>query len=304
MRCWGARGDGAIGDGLTGSTWTTPKTVQLPSSVKATAIAAGKLHTCAVGGGKVWCWGTNNAGQVGQSTAGKTFPSPTEVKNLPEVVTDIAAGDMHTCVALKSGAAMCFGGNNYRQLGTYVPSGAVVKPGYVVNGPADSKLTKVGAVLAGGRSSCAVVGLQSGVGALSCWGENNYSQLALGYGGDLICDPKCVDKACGEGCNDAIRCGGCGAGSTCDDAAGQCKACKGSCTGRECGSDGCDGWCGSCPSGNKCTKNGKCVPTFGCGGQCTNTWLTKDGSLCSCASKCGANGQPPCCADQGKTCGP
>jgi alpha-tubulin suppressor-like RCC1 family protein len=66
--CWGANGDGDVGDGTT----ATPK----PAPVEVTAlgasvaeVAAGLRHTCArTGDGTLWCWGYNKYGQVGDGT--------------------------------------------------------------------------------------------------------------------------------------------------------------------------------------------------------------------------------------------
>jgi hypothetical protein len=68
------------------------------------------------------------------------------------------------------------------------------------------------------------------------------------------CMPSCTGKQCGsDGCGGS--CGTCAATSTCS--AGACVArCVPDCTGRECGSDGCGGTCGSC--GNRTCSGGTC----------------------------------------------
>lgn len=55
----------------------------------------------------------------------------------------------------------------------------------------------------------------------------------------------CTGKECGtDGCYGS--CGSCGTGLTCVE--GKCEACQPDCEGKECGSDGCGGLCGLCDS--------------------------------------------------------
>jgi uncharacterized protein (TIGR03382 family) len=85
---------------------------------------------------------------------------------------------------------------------------------------------------------------------------------AAGVTGDVIlrmradvtgtCTPNCTGRACGsDGCGGL--CGECPSGKTCD-AAGQCTAgtCVPECGAKQCGEDGCGGSCGQCPDGFAC----------------------------------------------------
>ncbi len=69
------------------------------------------------------------------------------------------------------------------------------------------------------------------------------------------CEPSCSGLQCGgDGCGGS--CGSCASGEVCDD--GQCGVCVPSCSGLECGSDGCGGSCGQCGSGEECSV-GQCT---------------------------------------------
>jgi alpha-tubulin suppressor-like RCC1 family protein len=58
--CWGANGEGELGDGTANDSALPVAVVQLPRAVD---IAAGGIHTCAVDrAGTVWCWGANGNG--------------------------------------------------------------------------------------------------------------------------------------------------------------------------------------------------------------------------------------------------
>lgn len=90
-------------------------------------------------------------------------------------VTDIAAGGGggvvagHACVA-RSGAAMCWGHNDYGQLGDGTLTNS---PGPIaVQGLASG----VAAVAVGGSHSCAL----TAAGGVECWGHNYYGQLGDG----------------------------------------------------------------------------------------------------------------------------
>lgn len=83
----------------------------------------------------------------------------------------------------------------------------------------------------------------------------------------MICQPNTV-KCAG---NDVVRCTGNGDNwqfvKKCESPAkcanGEC--CTPQCADKECGSDGCDGSCGSCSNDYTCDFTGKCVPKASCG---------------------------------------
>ena len=69
VACWGDNAHGQLGDG---STTSAPGRVTLivpPASELFTAVAAGDAHTCALTSRhRVYCWGANNSGQLGNGT--------------------------------------------------------------------------------------------------------------------------------------------------------------------------------------------------------------------------------------------
>ena len=66
-----------------------------------------------------------------------------------------------------------------------------------------------------------------------------------------------------------------------------------SCTGRECGDDGCGGSCGECKAGEKCTPEGQCVDEDVCVPDCTDRECGDDG----CEGSCGDCGDGETCED-------
>ena len=191
--CWGYDGsfdeDAPLGDG----TWNGS---HVPVAVDTSGVLAGKNlsvvsagtgHTCAVAGGKAFCWGQNWAGQLGDnSTTGS--PAPLAVSSAGalagRVVSQISAGDGHTCV-VADGKAYCWGENAAGQLGNDATADSLVPVAVDVSGVLSGKT--VTAVSTGTSHSCVVAD-----GKAYCWGENAAGQL----GNDATADslvPVAVD---------------------------------------------------------------------------------------------------------------
>jgi alpha-tubulin suppressor-like RCC1 family protein len=62
-------------------------------------------------------FGWNFWGQVGDGTTTLWRPSPTEVTALGAEVSEVSAGDLHTCARNNDGSVWCWGLNEQGQLG-------------------------------------------------------------------------------------------------------------------------------------------------------------------------------------------
>lgn len=93
----------------------------------AVGVAVGGEHTCARrASGDVVCWGSNRFGQLGDGTMGHSrcqtsvafdcSPTPVAAAGVTDIV-EIAAGTYHTCARRASGAVICWGSNQFGQLG-------------------------------------------------------------------------------------------------------------------------------------------------------------------------------------------
>lgn len=163
VSCWGAASDGALGN----NDPDAPPT-GLPAKVGGltgvVSLSTGGRHTCAVrGDGTAACWGRNYRGELGSGTPHHTVKQP-----VPVVVSGIAGakqvalGDQHTCMLLRSGGAQCFGAGFRGQLGDGQAQDSVAP--VTVAG-----LTGVISIAAGSDRTCAVLNNAS----LRCWGAYN-----------------------------------------------------------------------------------------------------------------------------------
>ena len=171
VQCWGHNADGKLGDGTT-TNRKTPVAVSGLSSGVAT-IAMGAYHTCAVTtSGSAKCWGDNYFGQLGDGTATDRY-TPVAVSGLSTGVATISVsgdGGLHTCAVTTSGTALCWGYNNWGQLGDGTTTNR--KTPVVVSGLSSGVAT----ISPGSAHTCAL----STAGAAQCWGVNNFGQLGDG----------------------------------------------------------------------------------------------------------------------------
>ena len=133
-------------------------------------VTTGGGHTCAVTtDGVVRCWGLNEFGQLGDGTT-TNRSLPVGVVGGEPGAQAVALGAAHTCALSAGGAVTCWGRNEFGQLG---------------DGTTTDRATPV-----------AVVGLGSGVQALTSWGEHT---CALSIGGSVRCWGKNESGQLGDG---------------------------------------------------------------------------------------------------------
>lgn len=171
-KCWGNNVRGQLGDGTVINRPAPVDVAGLASDV--VAVAAGHYHSCArLTGGTVQCWGDNYHGQlgVGVESYGQTTPGPALA--LGAGATQIAAGRAHACAIVADGALVCWGNNDWGQVG----NGSVAAPTFG-RAPVDvvGLSGGVAAVVAGAAHTCAL----TVAGAVKCWGRNVSGQLGDG----------------------------------------------------------------------------------------------------------------------------
>jgi alpha-tubulin suppressor-like RCC1 family protein len=140
MKCWGGNEYGALGNANLGTGNTNygsniylapvvvgnglgeviDETTHVFNEGDVEVIAGGWLHHCALereqsGGTKVWCWGYNGYGQVGDgtTTSRKVPVLVREHANGPALtgVSSLVLGWDITCAAMSAGGVMCWGRN-------------------------------------------------------------------------------------------------------------------------------------------------------------------------------------------------
>ena len=115
VTCWGSNLLGESGVAIDASAPIVAPT-QVELSGKATALASGYQHTCALLADKtVRCWGNNAFGQLGDGQLNDSG-TPVAVSGLSGV-RSISTGHSHTCASLDDGTVKCWGSDLYGQTG-------------------------------------------------------------------------------------------------------------------------------------------------------------------------------------------
>jgi alpha-tubulin suppressor-like RCC1 family protein len=177
LYCWGDNTYGQLGDGLTAARSSPFELTGLGANVA--GIVASLNHTCALTvDKKLWCWGRNHKGQLGQGSTSALQPSPMEVTALGATVTDVSISLAHTCALKDDGTVWCWGENLYAQIGdgTAIDKSLPAK----TNIPQDTKIIDVSA---GRYHTCA----RGADGSLWCWGWNSSGQIGDGTNAGAGC---------------------------------------------------------------------------------------------------------------------
>ena len=130
--CWGDNSSGQLGNGTSGGAQLTPTRVS--ANVVFRGIAAGSKHTCAFTReplqfyphwtGEVYCWGSNDSGQLRietteQCSTGPCATVPQMLEGLVSAPNTVHAGDAHSCVTTLQTQrydTYCWGANDHGQL--------------------------------------------------------------------------------------------------------------------------------------------------------------------------------------------
>lgn len=177
--CWGDNTYGAIGDNS-----TTPSAV--PVAVDDSGVLAGKtlvdigiaLSTaCALDTtGKVYCWGRNAAGEIGNNTnIGSLIPLATDMSLVTGgAFTSITAKHNNLCgIGAANSKVYCWGQNQFGATGRNTSSGQTLRPSEVTSSGFLSGKT-VTSITTGRYTAC---GIASGEGF--CFGYNESGGLGL-----------------------------------------------------------------------------------------------------------------------------
>jgi len=197
VKCWGNNNYGQLGIdnttqmGDSSGEMTQLTGINLGTGRTATAIAAGRSHTCAIlDNTSVKCWGRNNYGNLGidnTTDMGKTSGSMAVLPSIDlgtgRTATAIAAGFYHSCAILDNASVKCWGKNGRGQLGI----DSVHTKGNVSGDMAALSSINLGtgrtatAIAAGERHTCALLDNAS----VKCWGENGHGQLGIDRTADM-----------------------------------------------------------------------------------------------------------------------
>ena len=187
--CWGSGADGRLGYGNIVNIGDdehpySAGAVHLGSAATVRQVSCASKHTCVLlSSGSVMCWGNGERGRLGYGNTDKIgddeLPSVADTVDLGSntTVTQIAAGNFHTCALLSNGSVQCWGDGDAGQLG-YGSKDDVGDD----ESPSSKGVVDLGSgaialqVSAGDLHVCALLS----TGSVKCWGFAGNGRL--GYG--------------------------------------------------------------------------------------------------------------------------
>ena len=167
-----------------GTVSDTPQ--QVPGLDDVVRLSAGRVHTCALlRAGNVVCWGWNEFGQLGRDPSTPWSSEPQPVRGAAQIQS-LSSGSHHTCAVRDDGKVLCWGENDYSQLGHNL--GAQSSQPIPVEG-----LSRMRTVASGRTHTCAL----KKDGSVWCWGGNASGQTGSGDEFQTTYDPVEVRRITG-----------------------------------------------------------------------------------------------------------
>ena len=196
--CWGKNNMGQLGDGTTSDS-NIPVKVRSIGDMRNGEIIdifTAQHHSCVLTksstGRRIYCWGDNRSGQLGNSDFGGSYSAvPIEIKVVGLAATSDFSGNKisaiggtgDTSCAIASGKVYCWGSNRFGQLGYGSPG----SPGYSAapvminsggsNGiPNNYSATKLSTGGSRSQTMCTITTEKKAY----CWGQAKFGQLGVG----------------------------------------------------------------------------------------------------------------------------
>ncbi len=180
LACWGLNKHGQIGNGdsgvidgqvdpLNGAAYTV-KVAVAPYEVFASGVsdvALGYEHTCAIKNEELFCWGSNEVGQIGQGTVTGVISHPVSILTGAK---QVSAHGRWTCVVSNTGQLACFGTRLVRA------ADGTTAPKLISNVPKVMIPSGVQSVSLSANHGCVL--LTSG--AVQCFGQNAMGEVGNG----------------------------------------------------------------------------------------------------------------------------
>ncbi len=207
VHCWGHNDHGQVGhgglpyhhavackDAPVGAEFNCvwePAEAALPGP--ANAVTAGVSHACALlASGELYCWGTNENGQLGDGSQDPTSWPRKVIADVKFATVDASAGAQSTsgfltCATDTSGGVWCWGSNAAGQLGLGHRDGCPTCGIDAKHFPTPQKIPGIDdarVVRVGGDTACVIRGAQN---ELWCWGSNSWGALDAKTAGPEQC---------------------------------------------------------------------------------------------------------------------
>jgi alpha-tubulin suppressor-like RCC1 family protein len=140
------------------------------------ALSVAPDHSCAVHrDGLLWCWGANDAGQLGTGKDAPDSNAPVQVGS--DAWATVSVAERYTCGIRLDGTLWCWGDNNCGVIGTTMPSQQSCDGFAPVYAPLATGGARAFLAVATGPTHVCAIDAEH---ALWCWGENFSGQAGVG----------------------------------------------------------------------------------------------------------------------------